>query len=272
MDQAREARRVGPAVRRSGGVHAGRISSEQRVHLAAVLIGVLWALPARAQEIAFDPLITPEQFRTFSGLVGQVIYATPVEPASARSLLGFDIGVSATAIAIDENAAYWLNAVDSDLSTSGYLLLPRLVVSKGLGRATVAASAAMIPDTDYSVYGASLDVPIIRGGVVTPALTLRGSYSMLNGVEVYDLNSYGAELFISKGFGPLTPYAAAGMTRVSAEGRVVREGFPLIHLVDEFDHERYTVGVRISMLVPKLVVEASQGEELTYSVKVSFGL
>lgn len=204
--------------------------------------------------------------------MGQVIYATPVEPASARSLLGFDIGVSATAIPIDENAAYWLNAVESDLATSGYLLLPRLVVSKGLGRATVAASVAMIPDTDYGVYGASLDVPIIRGGVVTPALTLRGSYSILNGVDVYDLKSYGAELFLSKGFGPFTPYAAAGMTRVSAEGRVAREGVPLIHLVDEFDHERYTAGVRISMLVPKLVVEASQGEELTYSVKVSFGL
>lgn len=204
--------------------------------------------------------------------MGQVIYATPVEPASARSLLGFDIGVSATAIPIDENAAYWLNAVESDLSTSGYLLLPRLVVSKGLGRATVAASVAMIPDTDYGVYGASLDVPIIRGGVVTPALTLRGSYSILNGVDVYDLKSYGAELFLSKGFGPFTPYAAAGMTRVSAEGRVAREGIPLIHLVDEFDHERYTAGVRISMLVPKLVLEASQGEELTYSVKVSLGL
>jgi len=195
-----------------------------------------------------------------------------VEPASARSLLGFDIGVSATAVPIDETADYWLNAVGSDFSTSGYLIVPRLVVSKGLGRATVAASVARIPDTEYGVYGASLDVPIIRGGLVTPALTLRGSYSILSGVEVYDLETYGAEVFLSKGFGPLTPYAAAGMTRVSAEGRVPGEGIPRFNLVDEFDHERFTVGVRISMLIPKLVLEATQGEELTYSAKISLGL
>lgn len=272
MDQTRAVGGMGEAVGGSGRAHPGRVSSQQRVHLAAVLIFALWALPARAQEIEFNPLITSAQFRTFSGLVGQVIYATPVEPASARSLLGFDIGISATAIPIDETADYWLNAVGSDISKSGYLILPRLVVSKGLGRATVAASVAIIPDTDYAVYGGSLDVPIIRGGLVTPALTLRGSYSLLNGVDVYDLKSYGAELFLSKGFGPLTPYAAAGMTRVSAEGRVLRAGVPLINLVDEFDHERYTVGVRISMLLPKLVLEATQGQELTYSAKVSLGL
>jgi len=130
----------------------------------------------------------------------------------------------------------------------------------------------MVPDTDYAVYGASLDVPVIRGGVVTPSVTLRGSYSLLTGVEVYDLKSYGAELFLSKGFGPVTPYAAAGINRVKAEGRVVREGITLLNLQDEFDHERYTVGVRISLVIPKLVLEATQGEELTYAAKVSFGL
>jgi hypothetical protein len=35
---------------------------------------------------------------------------------------------------------------------------------------------------------------------------------------------------------------------------------------------RYTVGVRISMFLPKLIVEATQGEERSYAAKISFGM
>ncbi len=38
----------------------------------------------------------------------------------------------------------------------------------------------------------------------------------------YDLSTYGVELFLSKGFGPMTPYIAAGRARSDAEGRVTR--------------------------------------------------
>jgi hypothetical protein len=41
---------------------------------------------------------------------------------------------------------------------------------------------------------------------------------------------------------------------------------------DEFDSNRITVGVKFSLLLPKIVVEATQGEERSYAAKVSFGL
>jgi len=34
---------------------------------------------------------------------------------------------------------------------------------------------------------------------------------------------------------------------------------------------RVTLGVKISMFIPKLVVEATQGEERSYAAKVAFG-
>ena len=231
------------------------------------------ALPLSAQnDIAFDPTITQEQFETFSRLVAQGIYATPVDAARARGLLGFDIGVAATAIPVDTEEAYWINSVNEDFTISDHVVVPRLIVSKGLSAATISAMYAKVPDSDVAVLGASLDVPIISGGIATPTLALRGSYATLQGIDVYDLNTYGVELFLSKGFGPITPYAAVGYARSDAEGTVVMPADgPSRTLTDEADSNRVTVGLKLSLLLPKIVVEATQGEERSYAAKVAFG-
>jgi hypothetical protein len=232
-------------------------------------------MPLQAQsqnDIEFDPAITEAEFKTFSSLVAQAIYATPVEPARARGLLGFDIGVAVTAVPIDPNASYWVHAVGDDFSISDYAGVPRLVASKGLSFGTISATYAKIPDTDIQVWGAAYDMPLTSGGLATPTIALRGAYSQLRGVEELDLTTYGVELFISKGFGPITPYAAAGYARHNSEGRVLLlpDG-PSRTLKDEGNMKRYTLGVKISLLLPKLVVEATQGEERSYAAKLSFG-
>jgi hypothetical protein len=232
------------------------------------------AIPTQAQnsDIHFDPAITHEEFETFSRLVAQGIYATPVEPARAQGLLGFDIGVAATAVPVDPQATYWLKSVDDDFSMGDHVALPKLVVSKGLSFGTIAASYAKIPDSEIQVWGASYDIPITRGSITTPALTLRAAYSQVRGVEVLDLSTYGAEVFLSKGFGPITPYAAAGIARHNSEGRIDLPAGNTVTLSDESNMKRYTLGVRISFFLPKLVIEATQGEERSYAAKISFGL
>jgi hypothetical protein len=234
------------------------------------------AVPALAQsdqgDIEFDPSITQEQFEQFSRLAAQAIYHTPVEPARAGNLLRFDIGISAVAVPIETNAAYWQNSVSDDFTLSNYFAVPRIVVSKGVSMATVSASYAQVPDTDISVIGGALDIPIVNGGLVSPTLALRGSYSQLQGIEEYDLRTYGVELFLSKGFGPITPYAAVGRARSDAEGRIDLGNGTTSTLTDQGDSNRITLGVRLSMFLPKLVVEATQGEERSYAAKVSFGL
>jgi hypothetical protein len=238
-------------------------------------MAALVALPLRAQsdDISFDPAITEEELATFSRLVAQGIYATPVEPARARGLLGFDIGIAATALPVDTNASYWRKAVEDDFTVSDYVVVPRLVVSKGLSVATVSLSYSKVQDTDIEVWGGALDVPILDGGLVKPTLALRGSYAQLQGVEELELKTYGVELFVSKGFGPLTPYAAAGIARSDAAGRIDIPGRPTpITLTDENESTRITVGVKLSLLIPKLVIEATQAEERSYAAKVSFGL
>jgi hypothetical protein len=232
---------------------------------------VLAALPLQAQsDIDFDPAITQQEFATFSRLVAQGIYATPVDPARARGLLGFDIGVAVTALPVDTSAGYWQHAVEDDFTISDYVAVPRIVAAKGLGVATLSGMYSKVQDTDIEMWGGALDVPIMNGGLLKPTLALRGSYAILQGIEEYDLKTYGVELFLSKGFGPITPYAAVGRMRVDAEGRI--DTTPAIMLQDESSLNRYTVGVKLSMLIPKIVVEATQAEERSYAAKISFGL
>lgn len=146
--------------------------------------------------------------------------------------------------------------------------MPRLVIRKGISKATISASYASVPDLDVQVWGAALDIPIIDGGLIKPTLAVRGVYSTLRGIDEFDAKSYGAELFISKGFGPVTPYAAIGRMRVTGDGIIS----PTLTLHDQADMNRVTVGVRLSLLIPKIVIEATQADERVYSAKVSFGL
>lgn len=204
--------------------------------------------------------------------MAQGIYASPIQPAGASGLLRFDIGVALTAVEFDENATYWTRAVPDDWSTGGYVGVPRLVVSKGLGAAAISGSYAQLGDSGIKTYGGSLDVPIIDGGFIKPTLALRATYSKLDGVDVYDLNVYGVEAFLGKGFGPVIVYGGYGQMRSDAEGTIpATTRTPEITLADESTFDRMTIGLRVNLVLPKITVEATQAEERSYSAKVSFG-
>ena len=201
------------------------------------------------------------------------MYATPVEPATSRGFLAFDVGVAVTAVPVDTSAAYWRHAVRDDFTVSDYVAVPKLVASKGLSFATVSASYAKVQDSDVAIIGGAIDVPLIRGGIAVPSLTVRGAYSQLQGVDNFDAKSMGVEVFLAKGFGPITPYVAAGMMR--ADTSADRPPDPLalqLPLTHQSDFSRFTAGVRISLMIPKIVVEATQAEERSYAAKISFGL
>jgi len=273
MDRTRVTRWLAAARRSARRLHAGGFSAQQRLHLAALLI-VIVALPLYAQnDIEFNPATTQEEFAQFSRTMGQAIFATPVQPARATSLIGFDIGVAATLVKIDENASWWRHAVPANsdfLTGGGYAAVPRLVASKGFGFATISGTYAKVQNSDVKTYGGAIDVPIVRGSALTPELAARGSYATISGVDVYKLKTYGLELFLSKGFGPITPYGAIGRQRTNATGTIVVPA-NTVTLTDVSNINRYTAGVRFSLLVPKIVIEATRAEVTSYAAKISVG-
>lgn len=192
-----------------------------------------------------------------------------MQPARASGLLRFDVGVAATAVAVDSGAAYWKGATTSDFTTSGYVAVPRLVVSKGMSGMTISGSYAKLGDTNAKTYGGTVDIPVMRGSIAMPEIAVRGSYARLTGVEEFRQKVYGLEAFISKGFGPVMPYGAVGRVRTNATGTIPSIGRVL---TDRSDFNRYTAGVRFSLLVPKIAIEVTQAEVRSYAAKISFGL
>lgn len=247
-----------------------------RLAIAALLIA-LAALPfvtasaAAQSDIEFDPAITQQEFSTFSRLLAQGIYATPVDAARARGLLGFDVGVGATALPVDTGAAYWLRSTGDDFSIADHVVVPKLFGSKGLSFATVSAVYSKVPDTDIQVWGASVDVPIMNGGIVKPTVAVRGAYAIILGVDELDMSTYGLEVFISKAFGPVTPYAAAGIARSDSTATITLPTGTR-SLTDQSHSTRITIGAKLSLLLPKIIVEVTQGEVRSYAAKVSLGL
>lgn len=231
------------------------------------------AAPLRGQDIQFNPAITQAEFGQFSRTMGQAIFATPVQPARSTSVLGFDVGLAATLVKVDQNASWWRNSVPANndfLTGGGYAAVPRLVAIKGLGFATVSGTYAKVQNSDVKTYGGAIDLPIVRGTVLSPELAARGSYATISGINDYKLKVYGLELFLSKGFGPITPYAAIGRQRSNATGTVTSTS-STVTLEDRSNVNRYTAGVRFSLLVPKIVVEVTQAEVRSYAAKISVG-
>ena len=229
------------------------------------------ALPLRAQsDISFSNQVTQADFAKFSHVVAQGIFPTPVQPARATGFLGFDAGIAGTAVSIDKSATWWTRAVGKDFSSSGYVGVPRLVASKGFGGGTISGSYAKLGDSGIKTWGGSLDVPLIRGTLVTPEIALRASYATLTGSDVYKQKVYGVEAFISKGFGPVMPYGAIGRMRSNADG-TINAVTPSRSISDRSNINRYTAGVRLSLLVPKIAFDVTKAEVTSYAAKISFG-
>lgn len=151
-------------------------------------------------------------------------------------------------------------------TNGNYAAVPRLIVSKGFSAGTISASYATFSKSGIKTYGGALDLPLLRGSIAIPEVALRGSYATISGVDVLKLKTYGLEAFVSKGFGPLTPYGAIGRMRTDSRGTIVNTT-----LTDRSTINRYTAGVRLSLFVPKFAIEATQAEQRSYAAKVSFG-
>ena len=118
------------------------------------------------------------------------------------------------------------------------------------------------------MWGAELRYALLTGGVATPALALRGSYSTLQGVSQLDFNTKGVDLSISKGFTLVTPYAGLGKVWVNS----TPVGVPLL-VKEDFSYSKVFAGVNLNFGLVNLAVETDKtGDATSYSVKFGWRL
>ena len=207
-------------------------------------------------------------FEDFHRRFAFAAYPYPRHGAAPLGITGFRIYAEATADREFEDEPFFAAVVDGDLPLDT-LSIARVGVRKGLpGGIDLGASWGRAVDGDLELISGELSWAILDGGAVAPALALRLTGTRTTGGGAYDLDLYGAELELSKGFAVVTPYVGAGF--YYGEGSLDRGalGDPF-----ETDDTRGFVyaGVTLNLLLPKITVEVEQGEAFQGALNLAIG-
>lgn len=232
------------------------------------LIGlVLLLCTSVSQAASFNTLdaLTQEQFVKFSENVAAATQYKGVTPPEPLGILGFDVGVSVSYTTIETDDIFDL-ASEGDFDVAG-IALPRITVHKGLPFGIdIGASASGAPGTDIRVLGAEIRYAVLEGNVALPAVGIRASGSVLQGVDELDMQNIGVDISVSKGFVMLTPYAGVGVVRTTSTP-VDSET-----LVEEtLSQTKMFAGLNLNLALLNLTLEADKtGDHSTGSLKVGF--
>ncbi len=206
-------------------------------------------------------VLSQSQFATLGENLAAATAYKAIAPAESLGMVGFDIGLSVSGTEIDDQIFDLASQGGWDMST---LPMPRLHVQKGLPlNFDIGAFYTGVPGSDIKVWGAEVKYAFVPGGIATPAVAFRATYSKLEGVDELDLSNKGIELTVSKGFAMLTPYAGVGRiySDVTANDVATLKG-------EEPELNRVYAGLNINLGM-NLVIEADKtGDYTTYSAKV----
>lgn len=204
--------------------------------------------------------LNQSQFLEFSENLAAATHYKAISPPEPLGLLGFDVGLEVSSTDIRGELFDLASGGEFDGSE---LIIPRVHVHKGLPFGLdIGASLGIIPDTDARIIGAEIRYAVIPGGVATPAVGLRASYSTLEGLDQLEHNDAGIEVGISKGFLFATPYAGAGIIRSESNPQNI-SGLSS----ESYDQRKLFVGITLNIGFA-LTLEADRtGDIRTYSAK-----
>jgi len=229
----------------------------------ALLSGVLAASPAWAQEIDQLQNIVQGQFRLLSEDLGAALSYHAQIPAEPLGITGFDFGVGVTATKM-ENAAILQQVTSDDADATIYV--PTLRLHKGLPAGfDIGLTYASVPGSNIRYTGGELRYAILKGGVASPALAVRGSITKLSGVDQLAFDTRGIDVSISKGLAFLTPYAGIG--------RVWIESTPNVSGLqkEEFSLTKVFVGIGMNFALLNVTMQVDKtGDATSSSLKLGW--
>lgn len=237
------------------------------VALAGVLaLAALAPGEAGAWELRRDA--PAEAFSAFHARFASAAYPYPRHGADPLGITGFRLYADLSAEQELDGEPFFSAAVDGSLPADT-LSIARVGVRKGLPAGIdVGVSYGRAVDSDIELASAELQWAIINGGALKPALSVRLTGTQTVGGDVYDLETYGAELMLSKGFAVLTPFVGAGVYR--AEGTLDR-GAGLGSTGADDNGTVLYAGATLNLVLPKLTLELEQGDSFQAAFRVAFG-
>jgi len=227
------------------------------VALVSLILGSSTAMATNIDQIGS---LSQQQFRDLSADLGAALSYKAVTPAEPLGTLGFDLGLEVTSTTLKSDA---LQAASSDNAPS-QLVIPKLHLHKGLPFGlNLGAFYTSVPSSNIGLAGAALSYAIVDGGILMPAIAIRGTYSQLTGVDGLELNTKGLELSVSKGFAMATPYAGIGTVRIDS-----RTNLPGLEN-ESLSQAKKFVGINLNLGLINLAAEAEQtGDNTSTSAKI----
>lgn len=225
---------------------------------------MMTAAESMAWDINFQTGTAQDEFKNVSKELGSAIAYRNLAPAEPLGVTGFDVALQISGVSIKDDSGYWKKATDNAPSYLGY---PTLRVRKGLPLGIdVGAMYSYVIDSDIRLYGVEVSKAILEGGVTSPALGVRATWTKLTGVNDLDLQTAGIDASISKGFLMLTPYAGGGMVWIDSKptGRI-----STLHS-ESMWQPRGFVGVKVSPFpIFGITGEVEYAARPIYSLKVA---
>lgn len=237
---------------------------------AVALLALPMLLAAAAPAAAWELLAGAprEDFEAFHQRFAFAAYPYPRHGAAPLGITGFRIYAEVTADRDFDEQDFYPGAVSGDLP-GGTMSIARVGVRKGLPAGIdLGASYGEALDGDIELISGELLWAILDGGAVSPALSVRVTGTQSTGGGRYDLDLYGAELELSKGFAVVTPYVGGGF--YYGEGRLDRGGLGDAFETDDTQAFVYA-GITLNLLLPKITVEVEQGEAFQGAVNLAIG-
>lgn len=228
-----------------------------------LLAVLLISQPVHGDELDNLDALSQEQFALLADDMSAVLGFRGLQPAEPYGTIGFDVGFDAGAVQLG-NEAVW-QAAGADISTLPFF---RVSATKGLPHGfDVGGFIASAPGASMRNIGAQLRYALVEGGVVSPAVGVRAAVTRMDGVDQLDYDTRNLDISISKGFGPLTPYAGYGRIWAKADPD---SSTGLV--AEDVANDRFFAGVRMTFVVLQLVLEADQvGDARGYAAKIAFG-
>ena len=223
---------------------------------------VLSQASAAASEIDNLGNISGQQnvFKDLTSDLGSALGYKAITPAEPLGGLGFDIGFEVSSTNLETDALQQVTTGDAPST----LYVPKVHIHKGLPLGfDVGAFYTSVPTTNFGLVGGELRYALYKGSALTPAVSLRGSFSQLTGVNDLNLQTRGVELSISKGFAFITPYAGIGNVWIDSQTDV--SGLDSENL----SKRKYFLGVNMNLGLMNFAAETEQtGENATTSAKI----
>ena len=211
-------------------------------------------------------LSTQSQFHDLTEEAGLAFSYLPAAPAAPLGFPHFEVGAEVSASAI--HTKVW-DPVFKPNSAPSYLPVPKIRARVGLPFGIdVGASYGYVPELSIETIGGEIKWAAYKGGVIMPAIAIRGTYATLLGVSDVGLQTYGADLSISKGFAIFTPYAGIGQVWMKGKATGSLAG---TFSAENINKTRGFAGLQIGIPLISFVAEAAFSTINTYTARLSVG-